>query len=154
IFLNPAIIGGLPDHQGTTLGLIPVATVTALVAGLITLAMGLYANYPFALAAGLGLNAYVAFGLVKGVGLSWPDAMGVIVLEGLVITLLVRTRFREAVLNAIPLDLKRAIGMGIGLFIAFIGLFNAGVVHGAAGVPPVGIVPRFDTWPLLIFVIG
>jgi AGZA family xanthine/uracil permease-like MFS transporter len=154
IFINPSIIGGLPDHQGTTLGLIPVATVTALVAGVITLAMGLYANYPFALAAGLGLNAFVAFGLVKGVGLSWPDAMGVIVLEGLVITLLVLTRFREAVLNAIPMDLKRSIGIGIGLFIAFIGLFNAGVVHGNAAVPPVGIVERFDTWPLLIFAVG
>jgi AGZA family xanthine/uracil permease-like MFS transporter len=153
IFLNPAIIGGLPDHQGTALTFVQVASVTALVAGLITLAMGLYANYPFALAAGLGLNAFVAFGLVKGVGLSWPDAMGVIVLEGLVITLLVLTRFREAVLNAIPMDLKRSIGIGIGLFIAFIGLVNAGLVVTGSGTP-VTMVSRFNTWPLLIFAIG
>ena len=90
-----------------------------------TLAMGVYANYPFALAAGLGLNAFVAFTLVAGRGLTWPQAMGVIVVEGLIITLLVLTGFREAILNAIPMDLKRAIGIGIGLFIAIIGLVNA-----------------------------
>ena len=153
IFVNPAIIGNLPDHEGTALTFVQVATVTALVAGLITLAMGLYAKYPFALAAGLGLNAFVAFTLVKTLGLSWPEAMGVVVMEGLVITLLVLTGFREAVLNAIPMDLKRAIGIGIGLFIALIGLVNAGVVKQGAGVL-VTIAPRFDTWPLLIFVIG
>lgn len=156
IFLNPHIIGGLADSEGTTLTFVQVASVTALVAGLLTLAMGLYANYPFALAAGLGLNAFVAFTLVAAHHLSWPDAMGVIVLEGLVITLLVLTRFREAVLNAIPMDLKRSIGIGIGLFIAFIGLVNAGVVVKIPGAdtPPVGMVGRFNTWPLLIFAIG
>src|SRR5207245_2056867 len=86
---------------------------------------------------------------------SWPDAMGVIVLEGLVITLLVLTQFREAVLNAIPMDLKRSIGIGIGLFIAFIGLVNAGVVQpGPSPSVPVTMVSRFNTWPLLIFAIG
>ena len=156
IFLNPHIIGGLADSEGTTLTFVQVASVTALVAGLMTLAMGLYGKYPFALAAGLGLNAFVAFTLVAAHHLSWPDAMGVIVLEGLVITLLVLTRFREAVLNAIPMDLKRAIGIGIGLFIAFIGLVNSGVVHGVdiPGAPPVAMVARFNTWPLLIFAIG
>jgi AGZA family xanthine/uracil permease-like MFS transporter len=153
IFLNPAILGGVADHEGTTLTFVQVASVTALVAGLLTLAMGLYGKYPFALAAGLGLNAFVAFTLVKGHGLSWPDAMGVVVLEGLVITLLVLTRFREAVLNAIPMDLKRSIGIGIGLFIAFIGLVNSGVVVTGAGTP-VTMVSRFNTWPLLIFAIG
>ena len=94
IFVNPSIIGGLADHEGTTLTFVQVATVTALVAGVMTLAMGLWANYPFALAAGLGLNAFVAFTLVKTVGLSWPEAMGVVVMEGIVITLLVVTGFR------------------------------------------------------------
>ncbi|TMK79873.1 MAG: NCS2 family permease [Actinobacteria bacterium] len=153
IFVNPSIIGGLADHEGTTLTFVQVATVTALVAGVMTLAMGLWANYPFALAAGLGLNAFVAFTLVKTVGLSWPEAMGVVVMEGIVITLLVVTGFREAVLNAIPMDLKRAIGIGIGLFIAFIGFVNSGVVVKGVGTP-VTIAERFNTWPLLIFVIG
>jgi AGZA family xanthine/uracil permease-like MFS transporter len=132
-----------------------VLTVTALVAGVITLAMGIYANYPFALAAGLGLNAFVAFGLVAGHGLSYPEAMGVILVEGLAITVLVLTGFREAVLNAIPMDLKRAIGIGIGLFIAFIGLVNAGVVvHPASGEPIVRIAEDLTTLRMLVFVIG
>ena len=96
--------------------------------GVVTIAMGLYANYPFALAAGLGLNAFVAFTLVVANGLPWPEAMGVIAAEGILITILVLTGAREAILNAIPMDLKRAIGIGIGAFIALIGLVNAGVV--------------------------
>ncbi|MDP9242462.1 MAG: NCS2 family permease, partial [Actinomycetota bacterium] len=117
--------------------------------------MGLYANYPFALAAGLGLNAFVAFGLVAGHGLSFPDAMGVIVAEGILITVLVLTGLREAILNAIPMDLKRAIGIGIGLFIAFIGLVNAGiVVHPEGGEPIVTINPDLSTLRILVFAIG
>ena len=153
IFVNPSIIAGKPDHAGNVLTFLQVATVTALVAGVLTLLMGLYANYPFALAAGLGLNAFVAFTLVLGPAhLTWADAMGVVVAEGIIITLLVLTGFREAVLNAIPMDLKRAIGIGIGLFIAFIGLVNAGVV--VKGTPVVTIAPNFRSWPLLIFAIG
>jgi adenine/guanine/hypoxanthine permease len=125
------------------------------VAGIMTLFMGLYANYPFALASGLGLNAFVAFTLVAGRGLSFPDAMGVIVVEGLLITALVVTGFREAVLNAIPMDLKRAIGIGIGLFIAFIGLVNAGIViHPSSGEPIVTINTNLTTLRILVFVIG
>ena len=116
----------MTDSAGTTLGFPQVLTVTALVAGVMTLAMGLWANYPFAIASGLGLNAFVAFTLVAGSGLTWPEAMGVIVVEGLVITLLVLTGFRNAILNAIPMDLKRAIAIGIGLFLTIIGLVNAG----------------------------
>src|SRR5947208_2577995 len=154
LFVNPSIIAGVKDHAGTALQFGQVLTVTALVAGVMTLLMGLYANYPFALAAGLGLNAFVAFTLVVASGLSWPQAMGVVVVEGLVITVLVLTGFREAVLNAIPMDLKRAIGIGIGLFIALIGFVNAGVViPGPPGVP-VTIVHNFRSWPLLIFAIG
>jgi len=157
IFLNPAIIGGLRDHAGSALSFVQVGTVTALVAGVMTLAMGLYANYPFALAAGLGLNAFVAFTLVAGPSsLTWPQAMGVIVTEGLVISVLVLTGFREAVLNAIPMDLKRAIGIGIGLFIAFIGLVNSGVAIQAkpGPIPPMTIVPHFQGWALGVFAIG
>ena len=74
------------------------------------------------------MNAFVAFTLVATLGLTWPQAMGVIVIEGVVISILVLTGFREAVLNAIPMDLKRAIGIGIGLFLAIIGLVNGGIV--------------------------
>ncbi len=122
LVVNPAILSSVPDSNGTSLPFDQLVTVTALAAGVLTIAMGVFTNYPFAMAAGLGLNAFVAFTLVGAAGLTWEQAMGVIVIEGLVIAALVLTGFREAVLNAIPLDLKRAIGIGIGLFIAFIGL--------------------------------
>ncbi|MDP9341679.1 MAG: NCS2 family permease [Actinomycetota bacterium] len=153
LFVNPQILGAVKDGQGTALPFDQVLTVTALVAGVMTLAMGLFGKYPFALAAGLGLNAFVAFTLVATNGLTWPQAMGVIVTEGLVITALVLTGFREAVLNAIPMDLKRAIGIGIGLFIAFIGLSNAGIVIQGQGTP-LTINPDLTTLRILVFVIG
>jgi AGZA family xanthine/uracil permease-like MFS transporter len=157
LFVNPQILSfaGIEGLQEIGLPFEQVLAATALVAGVMTLAMGLFANYPFALAAGLGLNAFVAFGLVAGFGLTFPQAMGVIVVEGLVITVLVLTGFRQAVLDAIPMDLKRAIGIGIGLFIAFIGLVNAGiVVHPEAGEPIVTINPDLSTLRILVFVIG
>jgi AGZA family xanthine/uracil permease-like MFS transporter len=155
LFVNPSILGALPDREGTQLLFPQVLTVTALVAGVMTLAMGLWANYPFALAAGLGLNAFVAFTLVGTHGLSWPEAMGVIVIEGLVISALVLTGFRQAVMDAIPMDLKRAIGIGIGLFIAFIGLEAAGiVVHPEAGEPIVTLSRDLTTFPILVFAFG
>jgi AGZA family xanthine/uracil permease-like MFS transporter len=154
LFVNPSILGSVKDHTGVQLPFDQVLAVTALVAGVITLLMGIYANYPFALAAGLGLNAFVTFTLVATLGLTWREAMGVIVIEGLVITVLVLTRFREAVLNAIPMDLKRAIGVGIGLFIAFIGLVNAGiVVHPKAGTI-VALTSDLTNLKILTFVIG
>src|SRR5213082_1453391 len=153
LFVNPSIIAGVKDHTGVALDFAQVLTVTALVAGVMTLLMGLYANYPFALAAGLGLNAFVSFTLVLAAHLTWPEAMGVIVTEGLIISVLVLTGFREAVLNAIPMDLKRSIGIGIGLFIAFIGFVNAGVAKQGQAVI-VTIAPNFRSWPLLIFAIG
>ena len=155
LFLNPQILGAVTDSSGATLGFPQVLTVTALVAGVATLAMGLWANYPFAIASGLGLNAFVAFTLVAGSGLTWPEAMGVIVVEGLVITLLVLTGFRNAVLNAIPMDLKRAIAIGIGLFLTIIGLVNAGiVVRAETAVPPLGITTNFTSLRMLAFAIG
>jgi AGZA family xanthine/uracil permease-like MFS transporter len=154
LFVNPAILGSVQDGSGTSLPFPQVLTVTALVAAVMTILMGVVANYPFALAAGLGLNAFVAFTLVATLGLSWSEAMGVIVIEGLIITVLVLTGFREAVLNAIPMDLKRAIGIGIGLFIAFIGLVNAGVVvHPEAGTI-VALNSDLTTLRMLTFVIG
>ena len=128
-------------------------TVTALVAAVATLAMGIYGRYPFALAAGLGINAFVAFSLVGADRLSWPDAMGVVVAEGLIITVLVLVGFREAVINAIPHDLKLAIGIGIGLFITIIGLVDAGIVIKGQGTV-VTIAPKLNTWAIAIFVIG
>jgi AGZA family xanthine/uracil permease-like MFS transporter len=153
LFLNPFILGLVKDHNGTTLGAGQVLSVTALVAGVLTLAMGLYGNYPFALAAGLGLNGFVAFTLVGQLGLSWPEAMGVIVVEGVIITLLVLTNVREMILNAIPLDIKRAIGIGIGMFIALIGLVNGGIVQQGEGTP-VTINAHLASLKVLVFVIG
>ena len=154
VFVNPAILGLVKDHTGVTLSRPEVASVTALVAGAMTLLMGAYANYPFALAAGLGLNAFVAFTLVGQFGLSWPEAMGVIVIEGLAITVFVLTGLREMILNAVPLDLKRAIGIGIGLFIALIGLVNANIViHPMAGTI-VTLNPSLKHLTILTFAIG
>jgi AGZA family xanthine/uracil permease-like MFS transporter len=116
--------------------------------------MGLSSNYPFALAPGMGLNAVVAFELVAGRGLTFPQAMTVVFLEGLVITILVLTRFREAMMDAVPIGLKRAISVGIGLFIAFIGFFTAGfVVKPAAGPLPVGLA-KFTGLPIVVFLVG
>src|SRR5690606_32999691 len=115
-----------------------LVTVTALVAAVMTVLMGLTANLPLALAAGLGLNAIVAYQLAPL--MTWPEAMGMIVLEGLVLCALVVTGLREAVMNAIPIALKQAISVGIGLFIAFVGLLNAGFVTrvpGESGTVPV-----------------
>src|SRR5438132_11298219 len=137
IFVNPIILGyvGVPGLEGKGLPFAGTLTVTCLTAGVLSIAMGLASTYPFALAPGMGLNAVVAFELVASRGLTWPQAMTVIFVEGLVITLLVLTRFREAVLDAVPLGLKRAIGVGIGLFIAFIGFFTSGFVVKPASSP-------------------
>jgi adenine/guanine/hypoxanthine permease len=124
VFVNPAILG----TEGTGLPVTGVFFATCVAASVACIAMGVFANYPVALASGLGLNAIVAFTLILGLGLSWQQAMAVIVLEGLVVTILVLTNLREAVMNAIPLSLKFAIAVGIGLFIAFIGLKNGGIV--------------------------
>jgi AGZA family xanthine/uracil permease-like MFS transporter len=153
LVVNPQILTAVPDSAGTTLEFEQVVTVTALAAGVLTLAMGLFTNYPFAMAAGLGLNAFVTFTLVATAGLTWPQAMGVIVIEGVVIAALVLTGFREAVLNAIPMDLKRAIGIGIGLFIAFIGLVDAGIVVQGEGTV-VTLNPDLTSLNVLTFAIG
>ena len=155
VVLNPIILAGATDKAGHHLRLAQVATSTALVAAVMTIAMGLLARYPFALAAGLGLNGVVAFSLAPQ--MSWPAAMGVVVLEGIAITILVVTGFREAVFDAIPMPLKQAISVGIGLFIAFIGFVDAGFVR-RSGSPPVpvtlGPAGRLIGWPSVVFVVG
>ena len=140
IFVNPSIL-----NAGAGIDMAAASAATALVAGIMTIAMGVVGNYPFALAAGLGLNGIVAFGLVAGKGLTPEGAMGVIVWEGAVITILVIVGLREAIMNAVPLSLKRAIGVGIGLFILFIGFHNGGLISGNAGDPPV--LATFPTQP-------
>jgi AGZA family xanthine/uracil permease-like MFS transporter len=137
IFVNPSILSfaGVPALQGQGPPFAPTLAATCLVAALTTAAMGLATNYPLALASGMGLNAVVAFQFVAGLKLPWPAAMGVVFLEGLAITVLVLTGVREAVLNAIPLSQKRAISVGIGLFILFIGLVNGGIVQPGSGIP-------------------
>ena len=150
LFVNPQILSGGNDELFG-----PLLTVTALVAGVMTIAMGAFANYPFAIASGLGRNAVVAFQLVGAEGLSLPEAMGVVVAEGILITILVLTGFREAVLNAIPLELKKAIGAGIGLFITIIGFASSGVVVpgiGAGG--PVLARGSVDSATIGVFIIG
>jgi AGZA family xanthine/uracil permease-like MFS transporter len=164
VVLNPLILGTQADGTGAFLGggdvphaLQLVAAGTALIAGVMTLLMGIVANYPMAIAAGLGLNAFVTFGIAKLPEMTWADAMGLIVLEGIIITILVLTGFRQAVFKAIPAQLKTAISVGIGLFITFIGLVDAGVVRRPASGPvPVelGIGGFLNGWPTLVFVIG
>ena len=124
VFVNPSILG----TEGTGLSVSGVFFATCVAAAAASIAMGLVANFPVALAPGLGLNAVVAFALILGQQLPWQTAMAVVIVEGLLITILVLTNLREAVMNAIPLSLKFAIAVGIGLFIAFIGLKNAGMV--------------------------
>jgi AGZA family xanthine/uracil permease-like MFS transporter len=154
IFVNPQILSfagieglseiGLPFNQ--------VLAVTCLVAGVMTILMGLYTNMAYAIAPGLGLNAVVAFSLVADEGLSFPAAMGLVVIEGIAVTLLVLTGMRERIMDAIPLDLKKAIAIGIGFFIAFIGLNSAGIIVRGAGTPV--DLARLTTWPIAVTFFG
>jgi adenine/guanine/hypoxanthine permease len=149
LFLNPVILSNMfPEGSPDRAAFIPAASAaTALVAGLLSIAMGVFANVPIALAAGLGINAIVAFGLVLTNGLTPAGAMGVIVLEGIVVTILVLVGLREAIMRAVPLALKRAIGAGIGLFILFIGFVDAGIIRQPAGDGPVPVEFVFPTTP-------
>jgi AGZA family xanthine/uracil permease-like MFS transporter len=141
LLVNPSILAaaGIPVPAA--------AAATALVAGVLTIAMGVVANTPIALAAGLGINGAVAFGLVLTQGLTPAGAMGVIVLEGIVVTLLVLVGLREAIMKAVPMALKRAIGVGIGLFILFIGFIDAGIIVKTAGSSAENPVPVTFVYP-------
>lgn len=166
IALNPLIIGTQPDINGNLIsgvsidapGAVPasiamVAAATALIAGIMTLLMGFIGRFPLAIATGLGLNALVAYTLVRQ--MTWPQAMGLVVWEGIIIAILVLTGFRTAVFRAVPPPLRSAISVGIGLFIAFVGLVNAGIVRPASGTPvELGIHGSLIGWPVAVFVIG
>jgi AGZA family xanthine/uracil permease-like MFS transporter len=158
LVLNPIILGNAKDKFGHTLDGAELVTATALVAAVMTIIMGVGGNLPLALAAGLGLNAVVAFQIAPL--MSWPDAMGLVVLEGLLICVLVVTGLREAVMHAIPQPLKQAISVGIGLFIAFIGFVDAGFVSripdiAGTSVPvQLGAGGALSGWPVLVFCLG
>ncbi len=166
VVLNPLILGFVPDSQGAFLGggsgdgsnLPAIAAGTALVAGLMTIAMGAVANYPLALATGLGLNAFVAVGIATQV--TWAAAMGLVVIEGVLILVLVLTGFRAAVFRAVPPQLKVAISVGIGLFIALIGFVDAGFVGrmpdvaGTTVPVQLGRTGQLVGWPVVVFAVG
>lgn len=149
IFVNPLILS-LPDGSGLP---IPATTTsTCLVAGVMTIIMGLVSNKAYAIAPGLGLNAIVAFTLVLGEGLTFPEAMGVIVAEGILITILVLVGVRRFVMDMVPLELKKGISVGIGLFILFIGLVNGGIVRAGEGtVVTIGVLKGA---PVLVTAVG
>ncbi|MGK5500940.1 NCS2 family permease [Streptomyces sp. URMC 125] len=157
LVLNPIVLGGAEDRFGNRLPEEQLVTVTALVAAVMTVLMGLTANIPLALAAGLGINALVAYQIAPT--MSWPDAMGLVVLSGVVVCLLVVTGVREAIMRAIPHALKQAISVGVGLFIAFVGFVNAGFatrVPGETASVPVQLGDDGDLsgWPALVFCLG
>lgn len=154
LVLNPLILS--TPHDGiAALGTTQqIAAGTAFIAGVMTILMGVVANYPMALAAGLGINAMVAYTLVGMNGMTYADAMGLIVIEGVIILVLVLTGFREAVFKAVPAYIKTAISVGIGLFIALIGLVDAKVVR-AGGTPlELGLGGSLQGWPVLVFLFG
>ncbi len=124
--VNPNVLSATGMDHGA------VFTATALASLIGTLLMALLANYPFALAPGMGLNAYFAYTVVLGMGYTWQVALTAVFVEGIVFIVLSLTNVREQIFNAIPMNLKSAVSVGIGLFIAFIGLQNAHIVIGGA----------------------
>ncbi|QNO37887.1 NCS2 family permease [Protaetiibacter sp. SSC-01] len=137
VILNPLILS-TPDVNGDTLPQAAVAASTALTAGVMTILFGVITRLPFAFAAGLGINAFLAFTVVGQV--SWPEAMALVVINGLIIVLLAATGLRKLIFDAVPVQLKLAITVGIGLFIAFIGFVNSGFVTATGvGSPPVDL---------------
>ncbi len=163
IVLNPIVLSTVADADGNYLGggseagsgFATIAVCTALVAGVLTILMGVVANFPLALATGLGLNAFVAYSVATQ--MTWADAMGLVVLEGIIILLLVLTGFRKAVFDAVPRELKTAIAVGIGLFITIIGFVDAGFVRATGNAAPpigLGIGGTLSGWPVLVFCIG
>jgi len=152
IFLNPIILTSVKQSDGKTLAFEGVVTATCVVAAVMTILMGLYTNKAYALAPGLGINAIVAFQLVGQNGLTFASAMGLIVLEGVAVTVLVLTGVREQIMRAIPLELKKAIAIGIGLFIAFIGLYDSGLVVQGSGTPVT--LAHWTTWPVFVTIVG
>src|SRR5215217_425102 len=158
VVLNPLILAAGVDAVGGKLPVAALAAGTALVAGLMTILMGVVGRFPLALAAGLGVNALVAFEIAPR--MTWADAMGLVVIEGVIIAILVLTGLRRAVFDSVPTQLKTAIGVGIGLFLALIGFVDAGFVRrvpdAANTTVPVGlgIGGKLISWPALAFTVG
>ena len=160
VVLNPLIVGTAKDINGNFPGggqdigvaISLVAAATALVAGLMTIFMGVYGRFPIAIAAGLGLNGFLAFGLAPY--MTWPQAFGLVIIEGFIVLLLVLTGFRTAVFHAVPDELKYSIGAGIGLFIALIGLVDAGVVRPGVPLITFAVYGELAGWPIFTFVFG
>ncbi|NEB13735.1 NCS2 family permease [Streptomyces coelicoflavus] len=158
IVLNPIILGSAKDMYGHQLDNGQLVTATALTAAFTTLLMGVIGNVPIALAAGLGVNSVVALQLAPR--MSWPDAMGMVVLAGFVVMLLVATGLRERVMNAVPYSLRKAIAIGIGLFIMIIGLVDSGFItrmpDAAQTTVPIqlGTGGHLTGWPVLVFILG
>ncbi|QFG25746.1 NCS2 family permease [Actinomadura sp. WMMB 499] len=151
ILLNPIILGGAKDVTGATLSIPQLTTMTALSAAVATVLMGLVGNAPLALAAGLGINAVVAFQAAPV--MTWEQAMGLVVIEGVIIVILALTGIRQRIMNAIPLALKHAIAVGIGAFIALVGLYDAHFISSSETSPPLalGTGGRLETWPTVVF---
>ncbi|MEV0747724.1 NCS2 family permease [Streptomyces sp. NBC_01220] len=158
IVLNPIILGSAKDMYGHQLDSGQLVTATVLTAAFSTLLMGVIGNVPIALAAGLGVNTVVALQLAPR--MSWPDAMGMVVLAGVVVMLLVATGLRERVMNAVPTSLRKGIAIGIGLFILLIGLVDSGFVSripdlAHTTVPlQLGNDGHLNGWPVLVFILG
>ena len=157
VMLNPLILGSSADATGARLTTEQLTTATAATAGVMTVVMGLVGNAPFALASGLGVNAVVAFTIAPA--MTWPQAFGLVVLEGVVIIALAVSGVREKIINAIPAPLKTALTVGIGLYIALIGLVSAGFVtrkpDAANTTVPVqmgtGTEGHLTGWPIAVF---
>ena len=160
VILNALILGTAQDVNGRYIGggddpvvaIALVSAATALVAGVLTIAMGAIGRFPMAIAAGLGLNSFLAYTIAPL--MTWPQAMGLIVLEGVIIGILVLTGFRVAVFDAVPEPLKYAIGVGIGLFIAFVGFVNAGITRPGVPLITFGVDGQLRGWPTVVFVAG
>ncbi|WP_026411775.1 NCS2 family permease [Actinomadura oligospora] len=154
ILLNPIILGGAKDVTGAQLSIPQLTTMTALSATIATIIMGLVGNAPMAVASGLGINAVVAFQAAPV--MTWAQAMGLVVIEGIVIVLLAVTGIRERIMHAIPLALKHAIAVGIGAFIALVGLYDAKFISSSATSPPLalGTGGKLMGWPAVVFAIA
>ena len=155
IVLNPIILSGPKDVAGNQLQFAQVSAVTALTAGVMTILFGVIARLPFAFAAGLGINSFLATSVVGT--LTWPEAMGLVVINGLIIVALAGSGLRRMVFDAVPMQLKIAITAGIGLFILFIGLVDAGFISSTGfSSPPVGLGTKGQGYitsvPTLVFV--
>lgn len=155
IVLNPIILSSAADVDGNRLEFTQVSAMTSLAAGIMTILFGVIVRLPFAFAAALGINSFLATTVVGSV--TWPEAMGLVVIDGVIIVLLAATGLRRLVFDAVPMQLKLAITAGIGLFILFIGLVDAGFI-GSTGQPspPVGLgvggIGSIHTVPTLVFV--